>query len=112
MRHYTMLAEPAAPIVAIDKLMAREDAALLSKQYGDIKVEVWKYSPLLLSENGIVDRLSLYLSMRDSDDERILVGVAERTTLDNLLYEIAARDRARISHHIGMFEGERHEPVG
>lgn len=71
MGHYTMLAEPAAPIVAIDKVMAREDAALLSKQYGDIKVEVWKYSPLLLSENGIVDRLSLYLSMRDSDDERI-----------------------------------------
>ena len=71
MGHYTMLAEPAAPIVAIDKVMAREDAALLSKQYGYIKVEVWKYSPLLLSENGIVDRLSLYLSMRDSDDERI-----------------------------------------
>ena len=43
----------------------------MSKQYGDIKVEVWKYSPALLSENGIVDKLSLYLCMKDSDDERV-----------------------------------------
>ena len=43
----------------------------MNKQYGDIKVEVWKYSPSLLSEIGIVDKLSLYLCMKDSDDERV-----------------------------------------
>lgn len=71
MGHYTMLAEPTTPVVAIDKTTAKENAAIMSKQYGDIKVEVWKYSPTLLSEIGIVDKLSLYLCMKDSDDERV-----------------------------------------
>ena len=71
MGHYTMLAEPVSPIIAIDKTMAKENATLMNKQYGDIKVEVWKYSPALLSDDGWVDRLSLYLCMKDSDDERI-----------------------------------------
>ena len=71
MGHYTMLAEPVSPIIAIDKTMAKENATLMNKQYGDIKVEIWKYSPALLSNDGWVDRLSLYLCMRDSEDERI-----------------------------------------
>lgn len=71
MGHYTMLAEPDTPIIAIDKTIAKENAALTNKQYGDIKVEVWKYSPALLSNDGWVDRLSLYLCMKDSEDERI-----------------------------------------
>ena len=71
MGHYTMLAEPATPNIAIDKVTTREYATLMNREYGDIKVEVWKYAPALLSENGMVDRLSLYLCMKDSDDERI-----------------------------------------
>lgn len=71
MGHYTMLAEPATPIIAIDKATAKVKATLMNKQYGEIKVEVWKYSPKLLSENEYVDRLSLYLYMKDSEDERI-----------------------------------------
>ncbi len=73
MGHYTMLAEPAMPVIAIDKTTAKENAALMNKEYGDIKVEVWKYSPALLSEDGYADRLSLYLCMKDSDDERIQI---------------------------------------
>ena len=71
MGHYTMLAEPATPIVAVDKTTAKENAALMNREYGGIKVEVWKYSPALLSEDEWADRLSLYLSMKDSEDERI-----------------------------------------
>lgn len=71
MGHYTMLAEPATPVIAIDKATAKENAALMNKEYGNIKVEVWKYSPALLSEEEWADRLSLYLSMKDSEDERI-----------------------------------------
>ena len=73
MGHYTMLAEPATPVIAIDKAAAKENAALMNKEYGDIKVEVWKYSPALLSEDGYADRLSLYLCMKDSQDERIQI---------------------------------------
>ena len=71
MGYYTMLAEPTTPIIAIDKATAKENAAFMNKQYGEIKVEVWKYSPALLSENGYADRLSLYLCMKDNEDERI-----------------------------------------
>ncbi len=71
MGHYTMLAEPATPIVAIDKTTAKKNAAVMNKQYGDIQVEVWKYSPTMLSEDGYADRLSLYLCMKDSEDERV-----------------------------------------
>ena len=71
MGHYTMLAEPATPVVAIDKATAKENAAMMNKDYGDIRVEVWKYSPVLLSESEWADRLSLYLCMKDIEDERI-----------------------------------------
>ena len=43
----------------------------MSKEYGDIRVEVWKYAPTLLSVDGWVDRISLYLCLKDSEDERI-----------------------------------------
>ncbi len=35
------------------------------------KLEVWSYAPQLLGENGVVDPLSLYLSLRSSADERV-----------------------------------------
>ena len=73
MEHYTMLAEPATPVVAIDKATAKENAAMMNKEYGDIRVEVWKYAPTLLSEDGWADRLSLYLCLKDSEDERIQI---------------------------------------
>lgn len=71
MGHYTMLAEPAKPVIAITKGVARQMADLFDKQFGSIKVEVWKYDPKLLSADKYVDSLSLYLSLRDSDDERV-----------------------------------------
>ncbi len=71
MGHYTMLAEPATPIIAIDKATASANAALMNKHYGDIKVEVWKYAPALLAEGEWADRLSLYLCLKDNEDERI-----------------------------------------
>lgn len=74
MGHYTMLAEPATPIIAIDKATRKENAALMNKEFGDIRVEVWKYSPTLLSDDRWVDRLSLYLCLKDNEDERIQLG--------------------------------------
>ena len=71
MGHYTMLAEPATPVIAIDKATAKINAAMMNKEFGDIKVEVWKYSPALLSDGEWADRLSLYLCMKDNEDERI-----------------------------------------
>jgi hypothetical protein len=38
---------------------------------GAYRVEVWKYDPTKLSSGEYVDMLSLILSYKDSDDERI-----------------------------------------
>ena len=35
------------------------------------KIEVWSYEPKLLGDNEAVDPLSLFLSLRDSPDERV-----------------------------------------
>lgn len=34
-------------------------------------VQIWKYDPALFAKDGLVDALSLYLTMKDSKDERI-----------------------------------------
>ena len=36
-----------------------------------VKVEIWKYDPNILSENDTVDPLSLAISLKDDPDERI-----------------------------------------
>lgn len=71
MGHYTMLAEPTIPVVAISKNSAQTNTHLLNKQYGNVKIEIWKYNPALLSNNDCVDPLSLYLCMKNNKDERI-----------------------------------------
>lgn len=35
------------------------------------ELQIWSYSPGVLAEEGTVDRLSLYLSLRDTGDERV-----------------------------------------
>lgn len=40
-------------------------------EQADAKIEVWSYEPQLLGDNEMVDRLSLYLSLRHNADERI-----------------------------------------
>lgn len=41
------------------------------------RLQIWKYDPKLISSEGCVDRLSLYLSMKDSKDERIQMSLDE-----------------------------------
>ena len=44
-----------------------------------IELELWRYSPVLFPQNNQIDSLSLYLSLKDNDDERI------QSALDELL---------------------------
>jgi hypothetical protein len=41
------------------------------------KIELWKYDPDLLSDNKTVDPLSLYLTLKDSNDERVQKSLKE-----------------------------------
>ena len=67
----TMLAEPQERHWAITKQEAQQLGADLHKEFGEHVAEVWRYNPKLMGENGMVDRLSLYLSLRDTEDERV-----------------------------------------
>lgn len=67
----TMLAEPAYRCWVVSKQQAQEQKSVFSKEFGDHRVEVWNYDPRLLSRDGeYVDSLSLYLSLRNTKDER------------------------------------------
>ena len=67
----TMLAEPQERHWAISKQEAQQLGADLHKEFGEHVVEVWRYEPKLMGENKVVDRLSLYLSLRNAEDERV-----------------------------------------
>ncbi len=49
----------------------------------DARVELWRYAPERLASDGRVDALSLYLSLRETTDERVLGA------LDDLLERVA-----------------------
>ena len=78
----TMLAEPQERHWAISKQEAQQLGADLHKEFGEHVVEVWRYDPKLLGESGMVDRLSLYLSLRDTEDERVRKEV-KKLIIDN-----------------------------
>lgn len=42
-----------------------------------LELEVWRYSPRLLSKGDVVDHLSLYLDLRDDEDERVQSALEE-----------------------------------
>jgi len=70
---YTMIAEPQYKTIAIGKkdwLRIKNNIEILENT-GKYKLEVWTYPPALFAENRIVDKLSLYLSLMNTDDERI-----------------------------------------
>lgn len=44
---------------------------------GEQDIEIWSYDPRALSDGPAVDPLSLFLSLRDDDDERVQSALAE-----------------------------------
>jgi hypothetical protein len=74
--HYSMLAPPTYTTYAL----SREDWKALRNRHKIIEVhaqdtdaseiEVWCYPPMLFAKHGIVDPLSLYLSLKADHDER------------------------------------------
>ena len=78
---YSMLAEPHNAVVALSaldwKLLRQKEA--VTEAAGDepdaIIVEVWSYAPTLFTSDGVVDRLSLYLSLHGNPDERIEAAI-------------------------------------
>jgi hypothetical protein len=84
--HYTMLSKGNGDTFAVGKKrfdFMKIPAAFqqqVQQNYGDYRIQVWDYDPDLVSQNfgGVVDRLSLYLSMKDQiEDERMEAALQE-----------------------------------
>ncbi len=81
MAEYTMMNEDGMLHVAMTRQQMKQLGETHTVEDGTV-VEIWRYSPELLSNNGVVDKLSLYLSLKDDKDERI------QMELENLINEI------------------------
>jgi len=69
--HYTMLNDEVKRYYAIGKDVAKNISVETNKYAGDNVIEIWRYFPNLLSDNGFVDKLSLYLLLKNDGDERV-----------------------------------------
>ena len=70
---YTMLNEEPKQCCAISKKDLKVLNISTDKQFGQNEIQVWKYNPRMFSVSGAVDRLSLYLSLINNEDERIQI---------------------------------------
>lgn len=75
--HYSNLAEPANPVLALEgkhwKQIKTNDGAMVLDiaEPNACELEIWSYSPELFAKKGVVDQYSLFLSMRHDNDERV-----------------------------------------
>ncbi len=74
---YSMLAPPAHAVLAVSRpdwksLRQRHKTVMAPDRDADaVELEVWSYRPALFSDEDRVDPLSLYLSLRGTNDERV-----------------------------------------
>ncbi|GEM_PF-3944963 len=43
-----------------------------------MEIEIWKYDPELFAREGVVDPLSLYMSLKDTKDERVEMALEQQ----------------------------------
>lgn len=79
---YTLINDETRKTYAVSKERFKELAVATDKEFGTNCIEIWKYNPGYLSENGLVDRLSLYLTLKDNEDERIQIEL--ESMIDNM----------------------------
>ena len=69
--YYSMLNDETKRHYAIDKKNANKLTIKTNKYDGDNTIEIWRYNPEILSNNGFLDKLSLFLSLKNDTDDRI-----------------------------------------
>lgn len=69
--YYTMLNEESKQYYAIYKKDIQSIRDKTNKYFGNNHIEVWRYDPKVFSDGNYVDRLSLYLLLKDNEDERV-----------------------------------------
>jgi DNA-binding MarR family transcriptional regulator len=77
--HYTMLAAPRVETRAISSARWKSLALVPATSFDDERFEVqtWSYDPQILARDAVIDRLSLFLSVRENPDERVAQAAEE-----------------------------------
>lgn len=61
-----------------EKISMLDIAFILTfNRYDVVKMEKWSYNPAILSKDGVVDDISLILSLADNKDERVQISIDE-----------------------------------
>lgn len=80
---YSILAAPRIPMTAVTTRQWKEIetrpgvARTTESDPNAVGVEVWSYGPRLFAKEGICDPFSLYLSLKDDQDERVQMALDE-----------------------------------
>jgi len=78
---YGMLSEPAQEVYAAsartwqNKEQTEENVFVPAHEGDCIEIEIWKYPPELFARGEVVDPLSLYLSLRHLQDDRVAIAL-------------------------------------
>lgn len=81
--HYSMLSESTMVWAISKKSLTKMNTQFKGwDKFGDFRVQTWIYDPKILADENVVDRLSLYLSLKDHYDERVQIE------LENMMNEI------------------------
>jgi len=87
--YYSNLAEPANLVMALEgkqwkRIEANGDIMILDiAEPNASEWEIWRYSPELFAKKGMVDRFSLFLSLREDNDERV------QSALEKMMEQVA-----------------------
>lgn len=72
--HYSNLSKSEGVTLAIGKdsfRLNRKNFKEMNKRFGPHKIEVWHYDPIGLTDSDFADSLSVYLTLKDHEDERV-----------------------------------------
>jgi len=69
--HYSMLNDETRRYYAIYRNEIKNLSIETTKYAGDNVIEIWRYNPKQLSNNGFIDILSLYLLLKNDSDVRV-----------------------------------------
>ncbi len=72
---YSNISEEKKKVYALSYKSNKEINNIIDES--NFNVELWKYDPNFLSEEDFVDPLSLYLTLKDSEDERVQSSLKE-----------------------------------
>ena len=80
---YSNLAQPANPVRALTNFelthLNKQGSIInqFQQELYSIEIEIWSYTPRLFSKNNVVDKYSLFLSLKDVKDERVQTALEQ-----------------------------------